>query len=238
MDKEEKLEKVIALAKELGVSFNDIVAYWQAQGKLVSGQVQMESVEQPQYKTPGKVVPGMFVYTDGLISQKLIEGRQIKAVVGYVDGSDVLAVCLRENGLSWSRVWLEVKATQTMTDGRDATHEIVEISRKKCQEAQAAKWCNNYAQDGVKQGEAFLPSIGELKKLFANITAINASLKELRKVSEAGAVCFNFCDNDWYWSSTEYGDCYAWLLRMTDGYSCGSSKRFANYVRPVIAIKL
>lgn len=236
MERNEKLEMLTALVGELGFSCDDVVNYWKARGKLEAKQSQSlipaGTEEASQDQNSAKVIPGMFVYVDGLISSEIIEGRQIKAIVGSVDGSDVLAVCLQEACLPWSSDWLEAKETQTMTDGRDATHEILELSRKKRQNAQAAQWCYNYAQNGVKQGEAFLPSLTELKKLFVNKAKINVSLEMLRKV--LGVDLFN----DWYWSSTEYGKCYAWLLRMTDGYSCGSSKRFANYVRPVIAIKL
>ena len=102
-----------------------------------------------------------------------------------------------------------------MTGGKEATRKILEISRKKRQEAEAAQWCYDYAEDGVKQGEAFLPSLTELEKLFANKAAINASLNALGVALLEG----------WYWSSTEYSDYGAWILAMSDGktiiISCG-----------------
>lgn len=131
--------------------------------------------------------------------------------------------------MPWSSDWLEAKATQKMTGGKEATRKILEISRKKRQEAEAAQWCYDYAEDGVKQGEAFLPSLTELEKLFANKAAINASLKALGVALLEG----------WYWSSTEYNNYYAWVLRMSDGYRDWFSKNNLNeYVRPVLALKL
>lgn len=171
----------------------------------------------------------MYIYADGLIYPEIIEGRQVMAIVGSVDGSDVLAVCLQEACLPWSSDWLEAKATQKMTGGKEATRKILEISRKKRQEAEAAQWCYDYAEDGVKQGEAFLPSLTELEKLFANKAAINASLNALGVALLEG----------WYWSSTEYGSTYAWRLRLSDGGRdwYGKSTNY-GYVRPVLALKL
>ena len=124
------------------------------------------------------------------------------AVVGSVDGSDVLAVCLHEACLPWSSDWLE---------------------------AEAAQWCYDYAEDGVKQGEAFLPSLTELEKLFANKAAINASLKALGVVLLEG----------WYWSSTEYDNTNAWGFGMTGGLRYDGSKYYNGYsVRAVITIQL
>lgn len=168
----------------------------------------------------------MYIYADGLIYPEIIEGRQVMAIVGSVDGSDVLAVCLQEACLPWSSDWLEAKATQKMTGGKEATRKILEISRKKRQEAEAAQWCYDYAEDGVKQGEAFLPSLTELEKLFANKAAINASLKAL------GVALLKGC----CWSSTEYGSNYAWTLNMGNGNRTNSTKDNYIYVRAVLKI--
>ena len=116
-----------------------------------------------------------------------------------------------------------------MTGGKEATRKILEISRKKRQEAEAAQWCYDYAEDGVKQGEAFLPSLTELEKLFANKAAINASLNALGVALLEG----------WYWSSTEYDNYGAWVLRVSDGGRDDYTKYYINeYVRPVLALKL
>lgn len=232
MERNEKLEMLTALVGELGFSCDDVVNYWKASGKLEAKQSQSlipaGTEEASQDQNSAKVTPGMFVYVDGLIYPEIIEGRQIKAVVGCVEGSEVLAVCLQEADLPWSSDWLEAEATQTMTDGQKATSEILKISRKKQQEAEAAQWCNNYNQDGVKQGEAFLPSLTELKKLFVSKAAINASLNALGVALLDG----------WYWSSTETNNLYAWDLFMSSGGTGYYDKYDTSYVRPVLALKL
>lgn len=232
MDRKEKLEMLTALVGELGFSCDDVVNYWKASGKLEAKQSQSlipaGTEEASQDQNSAKVTPGMFVYVDGLISSEIIEGRQVMAIVGSVDGSDVLAVCLQEACLPWSSDWLEAKATQKMTKGQEATRKLLEISRNKRQEAEAARWCYDYAEDGVKQGEAFLPSKAELEKLFANKAAINASLNAL----DVALL------DDWYCSSTESSSNSAWYLWMDDGARGNDYKYNIRYVRPVLALKL
>ncbi len=217
MNKKEKLEMLSYFVGELGLSHKEVAEYLLAED--LSAKATM----------PQKILPGMYIYADGLIYPEIIEGRQVMAVVGSVDGSDVLAVCLQEARLPWSSDWLEAKATQKMTGGKEATRKILEISRKKRQEAEAAQWCYDYAEDGVKQGEAFLPSLTELEKLFANKAAINASLKALGVVLLEG----------WYWSSTEYDNNYAREFYMGNGDRYYDYKYYNNYsVRAVITIQL
>ena len=229
MERNEKLEKITVLTQELGVSFDEVVAYWQAQGKLFLRRSPKETVKAQQYQTPKKITPGMFVYADGLIYPEIIKGRQIKAIVGSVKGFEVLAVCLQETRLPWSNIWLEAITTSKKIGGQEATRKILKIYHGKEQMATAAQWCYDYDRDGVQKGEAFLPSLTELEELFANRDAINVSLKVL------GVALLE----SWYWSSTEYNNNCAWRLGMSYGfrYNCGKDDS-GGYVRPVISIEL
>lgn len=72
------------------------------------------------------------------------------------------------------------------------------------------------------------PTIDELTGIFLNKNKINAALKaaNLPELKES-----------WYWSSTEYDDYLAWVLRMSDGNRPADSKYDTNrYVRPVLAL--
>ena len=195
----------------------------------IMANVSTGTVSIKQYKTPKNVLPGMYVYADGLIYPEIIEGRQIKAVVACVSNFEVLAVCLKRTKLPWSSDWLEVKTTQKMTDGQGATREILEAVREGGKSAEAVQWCYDYAEDGVKQGEAFLPSLTELEKLFANKAAINASLRALNAALL----------DDWYYSSNEHSYYIVWGMRMSDGRPCAYGKRSRKkYVCPVLKFKL
>lgn len=72
------------------------------------------------------------------------------------------------------------------------------------------------------------PTIDELTGIFLNKNKINAALKaaNLPELKES-----------WYWSSTEYNNYTAWLLRMSDGSRDWYIKNYGNfYVRPVLAL--
>lgn len=234
MEKNRKLELLDGIMDEFNLSVEDLVAYRKANGKFEMNKRARQTGKMAQvlltenYQMPEEILPGMYVYVDGLIYPEIIEGRQIKAVIGYVEGNTAYAVCLQGTMLPWSSDWLEVRATQKLTSGKEATRKIIEAAQKKNRKAEAAQWCYDYAQDGVKQGEAFLPSLTELEKLFANKAAIKASLKRL------GVPLLD----DKYWSSTEYSYNYAWFVVLSSGSRSSFVKVTSTYVRPVLTLKL
>lgn len=84
------------------------------------------------------------------------------------------------------------------------------------------------AQQFCQSAGGRCPTIDELTGIYLNKDKINASLKAagLPELKES-----------WYWSSTEYFNSYAWLLRMSDGYRGWLTKDYTScYVRPVLAL--
>lgn len=75
-----------------------------------------------------------------------------------------------------------------------------------------------------------LPTIQMLSLIFLNKKYINSKIKEL-----GGDILEGY-----FWSSTEYDDYDAWLLRMSDGGRTNYTKdsNYNRYVRPVLALKL
>lgn len=232
METNKKIELLTEIVGEFNLSFNEIVAYWRENGKLPPETSAASSGAETivRYKTPEKILPGMYIYADGLIYPEIIEGRQVKAVVGYVDSSKILGVCLHEAYLSWSSDFLELKEVREENNGKKATRLILEASSRKVKPAEAAQWCYDYAEDGVKFGEAFLPSIYELQKLFANIDEINISLKAL------GASLLLGGGGD-YLSTSEHSSDLAWRLVPGSG-TCLYYKISQGRVRPVLEIEL
>lgn len=71
------------------------------------------------------------------------------------------------------------------------------------------------------------PTIDELTGIYLNKDKINVALK---------AANLPALKESWYWSSTEYSNYFAWLLRLSDGYRAWDVKTYTNYyVRPVLA---
>lgn len=73
-----------------------------------------------------------------------------------------------------------------------------------------------------------MPSVKELNTLYANKAAVNAALTKVNATT---------LGNEYYWSSTEYDNNGAWILRMSDGfrYINGKDYGYNRYVRPVLA---
>lgn len=85
------------------------------------------------------------------------------------------------------------------------------------------------AQQFCQSNGGRCPTIDELTGIYLNKDKINATLSaaNLPELKES-----------WYWSSTEYDNTNAWLLRMSDGSRNDYSKfNYSNcYVRPVLAL--
>lgn len=189
-------------------SFEDLIDGWNLSIKPEDLPAVIEKLG-TVFDIPNGLAPGMYVYADGLISSEIIKGRQIMAIVGFVSQSKVLAVCLRQARLNWSSAYVETQLedTQKMQSGKEATRVLVDKVRAMGFNAEAAEWCFEYDQDGVKRHEAFLPSVLELGHIFSNRQVINASLQALH----AGRL------DDWYLSSCSYDFYNAWVLKMSDG---------------------
>ena len=99
-------------------------------------------------------------------------------------------------------------------------------------EAYAAGFCNKYSRTnvngkGLTAGRWWLPSLGELAMILANLDKINYALSKI-----SGATNLK---SQGYWSSTQCSATFAWDLNM---YDCGIRsiwKLTQNNVRPVAA---
>lgn len=85
--------------------------------------------------------------------------------------------------------------------------------------------------DGKRKCEeqfAQMPNLRQLEVIYKNKEVLNKAF------IAAGGEALD--DEVFYWSSTEYGSNYAWLLYMNNGYRDYSHKNNNNYyVRPVLA---
>ena len=228
MEKEEKLQKLFALAKELELTPDDIIkgvkGYNSISESCLSKIVETEIVPSCQKK---KV--GMFYYAeDESFSEELIPNKNVSGVVGYVDesGEHGLVVLLHQVQLPWSSDELYVFKTNKL-NGKKNTRYILKTAKRLGQKAEAAEYCANYAYDSVNAGEAFLPSIDELEYLYKNKRLVNEKLALID-----GA---DLLDGWFYWSSSEYSIYGAWLLYFGNGSVSNYDKDDYYYVRPVLA---
>ena len=75
---------------------------------------------------------------------------------------------------------------------------------------------------------AQMPNLRQLEAICKNKEVLNKAF------IAAGGEALD--DEAYYWSSTEYLNSHAWLLRMSDGYrGAGTKTNYSHYVRPVLA---
>ena len=152
----------------------------------------------------GKIKVGMYYYAeDKTFSWQIVSEKQVSGVVGYVDtsGCHGLVVMLHDRTCYWTKDVLPVGMT-FVDRGKENTKRIWTAVKRQGISAEAACYCAMYAENGIKAGEAFLPSKNELYLIFQNFNLINASLKNVH-----GARIMRKC---YHWSSSENGKCFAW----------------------------
>lgn len=177
---------------------------------------------------PEVVCPGMFVYNDGTITAEVLPQGKVKGVIGYVDGQKALAVSLGQTSLPWSSDCLNIKALQEITDGQEATFLLIGEAKKQKKKIEAARWCFDACDARVNNSVGFLPSLEELKKLFANKALINFSLNMVNAPVLKG----------YYWASTEFDWNYAYGLDFSSFLTVHYIKNLSCHVRSVFWIEL
>ena len=100
-------------------------------------------------------------------------------------------------------------------------------------EGYAPGFCHAYSRvnangKGLTAGKWWLPSLGEMMMIYANMTKINYALSLIEGATQLV--------EDAYWTSTEYSATDAWLLYLLDGAMGISPKATSTLrVRPVSA---
>ncbi len=107
MEKEEKLKALVSCVKSSGFSWEEIIAY------LSKNPALLKTVG-PDEATTDDVCPGMYYYSDGTVSAKVLPEKQISGVIGSFSRYEKtgLAFVLREAVLTWdnARKWFSAYA--------------------------------------------------------------------------------------------------------------------------------
>lgn len=149
--------------------------------------------------------------------------------VVVVEGGKILVVAPTESTskLTWSSAAISGGGT-TATDrvaamndwnGKANTAATIKASKADAitNTAQYAPgYCNLYSRanangNGLTSGKWWLPSLGEMMMIYANMTKINYALSLITGATQLV--------EDWYWTSTEGSATSAWSLYLSDGYT-------------------
>ena len=168
-------------------------------------------------------------------------GGEIADGVVVVEGGRLLVVApTQADSLLWSSAAVSGGGTTTTnrvtaySDMAGKTNTAAQISHAECQGASYAPgYCAAYSRAnangyGLTAGKWWLPSLGEMFMIYANMTKINYALSLID-----GATLLV---ENWYWTSTEYSANHAWLLNLYFGYmGYGTKASYKHRVRPVSA---
>jgi hypothetical protein len=165
---------------------------------------------------------------------------EIAEGVLVVEGGKMLVVAPTEATLTWSSAAVSAGG-KTTTDrltalddwtGKASTAE--QVKHSECNTTSYAPgFCNAYSRvnangRGLTAGRWWLPSLGELMMIYANMRKINYALSLINGATQLAET--------WYWSSTECSATIAWRLNLSYGNAGSGSKATGQIrVRPVSA---
>lgn len=146
---------------------------------------------------------------------------EIAEGVVVIEGGKILVIAPTETSLYWSSAAVS-GGGKTTTDRLTALDDwtgkastAAQIKHTECSSASYAPgYCAQYSRvnangKGLTAGRWWLPSLGELMMIYANMRKINYALSLIEGATQLAET--------WYWSSTEYSATYAWTLNLYYG---------------------
>ena len=166
---------------------------------------------------------------------------EIAEGVLVVEGGKMLVVAPTEATLTWSSAAVSAGGKTTtdrltaLDDWAGKTNTAEQVKHSECNTTSYAPgFCHAYSRanangKGLTAGRWWLPSLGELMMIYANMRKINYALSLINGATQLAET--------WYWSSTECSATNAWGLGLSDGYAAGWGAKATNQyrVRPVSA---
>lgn len=164
---------------------------------------------------------------------------EIAEGVMVVEGGKILVVAPTEATLYWSSAAVSAGGKTTtdretaLNDWTGKTSTAAQITHNECKtESYAPGFCASYERvnangQGLTAGRWWLPSLGELMMIYANMRKINYALSLINGATQLAET--------WYWSSTESSATRAWGLTLSYGAGSHTKATGQRRVRPVSA---
>ena len=165
---------------------------------------------------------------------------EIAEGVMIVEGGKILVVAPTEATLYWSSAAVSAGGKTTtdretaLNDWTGKTSTAAQITHDECKtESYAPGFCASYERvnangQGLTAGKWWLPSLGELMMIYANMRKINYALSLINGATQLAETA--------YWSSTEFSATSAWYLYLSNGNANSNAKAtYQGRVRPVSA---
>lgn len=164
-------------------------------------------------------------------------GGEVADGVVVVEGGKILVVAPTESAtkLTWSSAAVSGGGVTTsdrvtaMNDWAGKANTTAQITHAEASGAgYAPGFCANYSRTnangyGLTAGKWWLPSLGEMMMIYANMTKINYALSLINGATQLV--------EDAYWTSTEYSAAGAWGLYLSYGGANGNFTKASNTLR-------
>ena len=153
---------------------------------------------------------------------------EIAEGVVVVEGGKILVVAPTETSLYWSSAAVSGGGKTTsdrltaLDDWTGKASTAAQITHAECSSASYAPgYCAQYSRvnangKGLTAGRWWLPSLGELMMIYANMRKINYALSLIEGATQLAET--------WYWSSTESSATTAWHLYLGNGHATNHAK--------------
>lgn len=153
---------------------------------------------------------------------------EIAEGVVVVEGGKILVVAPTETSLYWSSAAVSGGGVTTsdrvtaLNDWAGKANTTAQMTKSECNTVSYAPgFCGAYSRvnangQGLIAGKWWLPSLGEMTMIYANMTKINYALSLINGATQLAET--------WYWTSTEYSSTGAWLLNLNDGLASITTK--------------
>lgn len=153
---------------------------------------------------------------------------EIAEGVVVVEGGKILVVAPTETSLYWSSAAVSAGGKTTsdrltaLDDWTGKASTAAQITHAECSSASYAPgYCAQYSRvnangKGLTAGRWWLPSLGELMMIYANMRKINYALSLIEGATQLAETA--------YWTSTEFSATYAWTLTLNFGSAYYNAK--------------
>lgn len=166
---------------------------------------------------------------------------EIAEGVVVVEGGKILVVAPTEASLYWSSAAVSGGGVTTtdrvlaLNDWAGKANTTAQMTKSECNTVSYAPgFCGAYSRvnangQGLIAGKWWLPSLGEMTMIYANMTKINYALSLINGATQLAEIS--------YWTSTEYSSTGAWLLTLNYGGASngGAKATYQGRVRAVSA---
>ena len=178
---------------------------------------------------------GDILYSDMSCNTNVVASKKPIGVI--FDITNKLAIGLERSFETWVLGIFDVPGINNISSssaatgdwqGKNNTKLVLEYCKDNGYSCPAFEYVNNYKTEGTKEGDWYLPAMGELNAIYSNKSVLNTALSKIGGTKVEAAEAYSL-------SSTEAPDKSFWRIYFNNGDIDNVRKSNNGNVRPVLA---